>query len=354
MDDSRSLLLDTAGRLFAELRETPDDADAAWQRVAELGLPLALVDEAHGGFDLPVADALAVVRLAGQYALAAPLGEALLANRLLAEAGADIAEGRPTLAVADPHSPLTLNREGDRWRVHGRLPAAPWVEHAEVVVTIARHDRQNRLLLLDPDSLAATPGTNLADQPRTDLTLDLDLDNHRVRELPETLGAEWLFESGALLRCQEIAGALATVLDMTVQYASERVQFGKPLARQQAIQQQLAVLATQAAIAAGAADMAVDAFHDPRRHALIAAAKARCGEAAGQALAIAHQVHGAIGITREYRLNLYSRRLWSWRDEFGSERYWQARLGEQVLARGADGLWPFITELGGSTEGARQ
>ncbi|KAF0808325.1 acyl-CoA dehydrogenase [Alcanivorax xiamenensis] len=256
--------------------------------------------------------------------------------------------------MADPRNPLELNREENRWRVTGRLPAAPWAEHAEVIVTIARHDRQNRLLLLDPGSLAATPETNLADQPRTDLTLDLELNDQRVRELPETLSPEWLFESGALLRCQEIAGALATVLDMTVQYAGERVQFGKPIARQQAIQQQLAVLATQAAVAAGAADMAVDAFHDPRRQSLIAAAKARCGEAAGQALAIAHQVHGAIGMTREYRLNLYSRRLWSWRDEFGGERYWQVRLGEQVLARGADGLWPFITELGSSTEGARQ
>ena len=69
----------------------------------------------------------------------------------------------------------------------------------------------------------------------------------------------------------------------------------------------------------------------------------RGGEAAGTGAAIAHQVHGAMGFTYEHSLHHATRRLWSWREEFGNEAVWAARLGRMVAERGADGLWPFIT-----------
>ncbi|PPR59763.1 MAG: hypothetical protein CFH10_01784, partial [Alphaproteobacteria bacterium MarineAlpha4_Bin2] len=55
--------------------------------------------------------------------------------------------------------------------------------------------------------------------------------------------------------------------------------------------------------------------------------------------AIAHQVHGAIGFTMEHILQRYSRRVWSWRDEFGSESTWAVRLGAAMAAKGGDELW---------------
>ena len=70
----------------------------------------------------------------------------------------------------------------------------------------------------------------------------------------------------------------------------------------------------------------------------IAAAKLRTGEAASNGAAIAHQVHGAMGFTQEYPLHYATRRLWSWRDEFGNESYWAERLGAMLLARGGDAL----------------
>ena len=75
----------------------------------------------------------------------------------------------------------------------------------------------------------------------------------------------------------------------------------------------------------------------------VAAAKVRAGEAAGAGAAIAHAVHGAIGFTYEHSLHFATRRLWSWRAEFGSESRWAATLGRAVLARGADALWPDLT-----------
>jgi acyl-CoA dehydrogenase len=75
----------------------------------------------------------------------------------------------------------------------------------------------------------------------------------------------------------------------------------------------------------------------------VAAAKIRVGEAAGEGAAIAHQVLGAIGFTREHVLHRYTRRLWAWRDDFGSESQWAVKLGQLVAARGADALWPMLS-----------
>ncbi len=72
----------------------------------------------------------------------------------------------------------------------------------------------------------------------------------------------------------------------------------------------------------------------PRRQEfLIAIAKTRVGDAATLASEIAHQVHGAIGFTKDYSLQLSTRRLWSWRDEFGGDTEWAARLAPSVCRR---------------------
>jgi len=130
---------------------------------------------------------------------------------------------------------------------------------------------------------------------------------------------------------------------MTVRYAQDRVQFGRPIGKFQAVQQNLAVMAGQAAAAAAAADLAADAFANGMALLPIAAGKARAGEAAGIAAAIAHQVHGAIGFTFEHDLHFYTRRLWSWRDEFGHETAWNRAIGHHMAQAGADALWPTIT-----------
>ncbi len=121
---------------------------------------------------------------------------------------------------------------------------------------------------------------------------------------------------------------------MTTQYAQDRVQFGRPLGKFQAVQQNLAVLAGQAAAAVAAADLAAEAVADRVKFLPIAAAKARAGEAAGIAAAIAHQVHGAIGFTAEHDLHFLTRRLWSWRDEFGKDSAWNRLLGRHMAQAG--------------------
>ncbi|HWA29610.1 MAG TPA: acyl-CoA dehydrogenase family protein [Rhizomicrobium sp.] len=147
----------------------------------------------------------------------------------------------------------------------------------------------------------------------------------------------------ALARAGQIAGAISAALTISVDYTRQRQQFGKPLAAFQAIQQQLAVLAEEAAASRAAAAAAARAADRGEALFEIASAKLRANIAAGTAASIAHQVHGAIGFTKEYRLQKFTRNLWKWRGEYGNERHWADVIGKMAAAKGADGFWPALT-----------
>lgn len=141
---------------------------------------------------------------------------------------------------------------------------------------------------------------------------------------------------GAALRAAQIASALERIQQLTVEHASSRTQFGVPLRRFQAVGQQLAVMAGEVAAARAGADAAIA---DPVEWK-VAAAKVRAGEAAGRVADIAHQVHGAIGFTDEHPLHLFTRLVWRWRDEFGSETEWASSLGSFVESKD---IWKLLT-----------
>jgi acyl-CoA dehydrogenase len=296
----------------------------AWAAVAEAGLPLALLDEDAGGFGLERAEALGLLRIAAASSGALPLTETMLANWLLARAGLAASEGPASVAWGGS----LAFADG---RLRGAAEAVPWGRTVEVIAVLM----PGAVLRVARGGWTVAPGGGVL--PREGLTFDA-----AVERAASDMSVEDLRAAGAAMRVQEMAGALQRVLEMTVRYAGERVQFGKPIGRQQAVQQQLAVLAGQAAAAGGAADIAAGAF--ARDVPAVAAAKIRAGEAAGIGASIAHQVHGAIGYAAEHRLHLFTTRLWSWRDEFGSERYWSRELGQRALR--ADGLWDFVTAVG--------
>lgn len=148
------------------------------------------------------------------------------------------------------------------------------------------------------------------------------------------------YQSSALLNAARISGAIRWVFERTAIYATERVQFGKPLGKQQAVQQMLALLADHSLAATAITDAAA-ASTSPR---LIAAARARLGEASDCAIEVGHQVHGAIGFTREYALNYRTRNLIAWRDQYGSVLEWKASLAKMFVGSTREGFWPAITE----------
>jgi acyl-CoA dehydrogenase len=180
-------------------------------------------------------------------------------------------------------------------------------------------------------------GTNIAGEPRDTLVLSA---------APATrvhLETQSLFALGALLRAAQIGGALDCALDLSIRHVGNRKQFGRRLGEFQAIQQQLAVLAEETAAVTCAAMAAADAVDSGEAAFEIAAAKIRANQSVGRGTSIAHQCHGAIGITREYPLQRSTRLLWSWRGEFGNDQYWAQWLGEHVRSCARNGLWPMLT-----------
>jgi acyl-CoA dehydrogenase len=168
-----------------------------------------------------------------------------------------------------------------------------------------------------------------------------------VKDAPAGLDGQALMLMGAAARSMQMAGALEAILDLAVAYANERVAFERPIAKFQAVQHNLARLAGETAAAVAAAGSAADAIarattFDEGVFLEAAAAKIRVGEAATEGAGIAHQVLGAIGFTQEHILHRFTRRLWSWRDDFGNESSWAVKLGTMVAAKGADGLWPML------------
>ena len=348
MDSTADLLRDTATRLFAQ-QVTPEVARAAergtfpaaaWAAVEAAGLTRALVPEAAGGFGVPAAQAMVLLRVAGEHAAPLPLAETMLASWLLAAAGLPIPDGVLTVGpVAADDGSLHLTRDGTGWRLSGSAARMPWGRDAAAAVLLVEHAGRAHVALLRPAAWDLTPGENLAREPRDRLRVTAAPD----AVAPVALPAHALRAAGAAARAQQIAGALARVLAITTRYAQDRVQFGRPIGKFQAVQQSLAVLAGQAAAASAAADLAAEAMEAGPRLLPIAAAKARAGEAAGIACGLAHQLHGAIGFTYEHGLHFLTKRLWSWRDEFGAETEWNRLLGRHMLAAGADRLWAELT-----------
>jgi alkylation response protein AidB-like acyl-CoA dehydrogenase len=141
----------------------------------------------------------------------------------------------------------------------------------------------------------------------------------------------------ALLRAACMAGAAQRVLDMSVAYVNERVQFGKPIGRQQAIQQQLAVMAEQVVAMRMAVELGCATADAPSLQT-VATAKAVTSKFAPLVANCGHAVHGAIGISEEYDLQLYTRRLFAWSRADGGADYWNAKIGEAVIQSGLDSI----------------
>jgi acyl-CoA dehydrogenase len=317
-----------------------------WRALEENGLTRTHVPESLGGAGCGWGETFVILRAAGRHAVPLPLPETGLAAWLLAAAGIEAPPG-PLTVLADPAPEAALS--GDRF-TH-RASRVPWGSAAPHAVFTTSRGGRTQVGLVETKGALAARGENLAREPRDEMAFD----GAAVIALGSTaLPAGTVRLLGAMIRAAQMAGALGYLLTQSVRYAGERVQFGRPIGKFQEIQQELARLAGEAAasgVAAEAAFAAADraapapdawiAGADPTFE--IAAAKVRAGDAAEIAPAIAHQVHGALGFTYEHALHFATRRLWSWRGEFGSGNEWARWLGRRTLARGADGLWPDLT-----------
>ena len=292
-------------------------------------------------------DLYAVLRVAGRHAAPIPLAETMLAAWIASGARLDVSDQPMTVGPVRAVDRLTLARDGNGWRLSGQASRLPWATNAARIVLLADGPDGEMAVALDGTSGAeVTSGRNMAGEPRDTLRF-VALRVPGDAAAPAATNRAAFYRRGALARAVMMAGAMERALDIAVTYAGERKQFGRPIGKFQAVQQNLAVMAGQVAAAGAAADAGIEALSvddAAKQEFMIAIAKTRVGDAATLASEIAHQVHGAIGFTKEYSLQLYTRRLWSWRDEFGGETDWAAKVGAYVCAGGSDALWPTLTD----------
>ncbi|WP_241081675.1 acyl-CoA dehydrogenase family protein [Achromobacter xylosoxidans] len=324
MDD---LFGNAADRLFAQhytpavvrAVESGQPAQSAWQACHDSGFLDALVSEADGGAGLQLGDILPLFRAAGRQAVCAPLADTVLARAWLHAAGHAPPEGPIALA------PFGLRTEGDSQSLTG----APWGSVAQWILAADAHGMH--LMPASEASVTLTGGHG---------SLSADLAWQKGAGTVVSSAPPSMVDGGALPSLPELAalaytglmsGAMERILALTVDYASQRSQFGKPIGRFQAVQQQLSILAEQTWATRMAAQLAFQSKTWAPSPLLAAMGKARASLAAATVADIAHAVHGAIGITEEYDLQHYTRRLREWRRAAGAESYWMARIGQDAL-----------------------
>jgi acyl-CoA dehydrogenase len=338
--ETRDMLLETADRFFTDRcgREIVNNVEKGawpaelWQAIEEMGLPHIAVPEAKGGVGGTLADMLALLRLAGSHAVPVPLAETALASLLIAAAGGEPKAGPATLALG------ALSLKGGR--VSGRVERVPFASVADRFVTVVG----DKLAVIGKASAKCEATPSHAGEPYGTVTFD--------RGLPEFLGdsavnPERAFELAAVMRAMQMAGAADRVLAIAVEYSKQRVQFGRPISTFQAIQHMLAELASCVAAAIASAEAAA---RDADEGGLadggsfsIAAAKSQASEFAHRIAAISHQSMGAMGFTHEHVLHHYTRRLWVWRRDFGSENFWGEKIGAAYAKAGPQVVWASLT-----------
>lgn len=354
MNDDQQMIQDSAARLFADAAgaalntqvEAGEFPQALWQQVEEAGFAASLAAGDHG-FGLTPDQALPIFEELGRHRVPLPLAETAAGLALLACAGHAPLAGPGSLIDAGPGQTLTLTADGRH--LSGEAPAVPWGRHAAWALVQLPQGDIAVVDLKEAAGLACEPGLDLAGLPADRLRLA----GVAVRAVLPAAAfgiALPLRSTAALLHAAMMVGTMEWALAEAIQYANDRVQFGRPIGRNQALQQMLAqaagdVTSARMAVRAAGLDFRLgDAERAARVDFGVAAAKVRCGEAATRVAATAHQVLGAIGFTHEHALHFATRRLWAWRAAYGADAWWAQRLGAAAIRAGAAGFWPAMTQ----------
>ena len=317
-DAARDVLADQCTphvvRAIEEGGRTAEATTALWEQLEATGLADALLSEDAGGAGLGLGQVFGVLEQCGAHALPLPLGETMVARALLAQAGVARPAGSIALARGEH-----LANGGLRCALvrSGQVAAAVLVQTGTEWRLLNTADAQGAAQALALDAALTWTAAQVQAAPAVEVNGALD-----VRTLQASVVAA------------QMAGALSSVFQRSLQYANERQQFGRPIGKFQAIQHQLAVMSEHVFAARMAAQLGCNGAGVLPDRLRVATAKARCSEAALAVAEFAHAIHGAIGFTAEYDLQLLTRRLHAWRQTAGSESYWHGVAGEALLAHG--------------------
>jgi alkylation response protein AidB-like acyl-CoA dehydrogenase len=310
-------------------------AEALWKTMAELGWMGLIYPEECGGSGLTLVDLVVVLEEMGKVALPGPFFSTVaLGGLAILEAGSSEQKRRvlPGIVTGTTKATLALLEENARWdekginlsaeksgngyRLSGIKLFVPDAHVADLLVCAARTPEGISLFLIERQH----PGVSVRllktmDQTRKLCEVTLDKVQVGAEAVLGTLGQGWTKLSRVLDRskvalCAEMCGGAQKVLDMSVEYAKIREQFGRPIGSFQAIQHKCANMLVQVESAKSATYYAAWAVaHDTPDAPLAAAmAKAYCSDAYRQVSAEGIQVHGGIGFTWEHDLHIYFKR----------------------------------------------
>lgn len=294
-----------------------------WAAIADAGFLEMLTPEVDGGAGLPLNEFYPVLTALGRYAMPLPLAQSIAARALMK--GTRAPAGMLTLAPA-------LRRSGAGI-------TCPLVPYGAIADYVLAEDGDDLLLLPGAEASRVAAGV------RASLVASLDWPASQAGlRMPGQAGALAAF--GAALHAALLAGAMQKAFDMTLQYANDRRQFGKSIGKFQVIQHQISEMAEHVVAASIAAEAAFQANGLAPARLPSAIAKSRASGAVVPVASIAHAVHGAIGVTEEYDLQLFTRRMHEWRIAHGSENYWNEVIGRAVLASDLPGISDFVRIAG--------
>jgi alkylation response protein AidB-like acyl-CoA dehydrogenase len=308
-----------------------------WAAMVEQGWAGIALAEEDGGLGLGWVEAALLIEAVGAHVAPAPVLGQVLALAALTDAGvasdrvASLLAGDEVAVAAATHVELTPAADG--WRASGRTEPVPFAPSAALVVVPGRTTDGDEHLVAVP--WARGRSTAEAAMDRTREVGWVRLDGAGAIDLGGADAVQRHLDRGAVLYAAELLGAAQRVLDLSVAYAKDRVQFGRPIGSFQAVKHRCAdmlvdVEGMRSAVWWAAWCLAAE---DPDRSVAASTAKAWCSDAGRRVMASGLQVHGGIGFTWEHDLHLFLKRAHLDQVSFGDGSAHRARLATLLRAR---------------------
>ncbi|WP_454690729.1 acyl-CoA dehydrogenase family protein [Achromobacter aloeverae] len=307
---------------------------AAWNSLAELGVLGLTIDADHGGFGEAPASLLPVHLELGRGLVDEPViaSGVMSATAIGASGNAEAAQRwLPAIASGEAIVTIAYQEPGRRYavapetcRLSGMVLEGSkhlvWHGAAAHAWIVSAHDEAagEPVLLLVP---AGTQGVSVAETDTLDRSRCARIDFDKVKLAPEHVLArgdaaraalELALAWGSTALCAHAAGAIARLLDITVDYLKTRKQFGQPLAAFQALQHAMAEMVVAREMALSMAYVAAAALAEPdarTRRRMIAAARIEVAQAGRFVSQKAVQLHGGMGMTDELEVGDFFKRL---------------------------------------------
>lgn len=348
MSEMKEMIVDVVEKIFkkyvnketVDLVENGEWAKNVWQILTDNEIFNVAISESQGGAGGDIDDLFSLYQLIGQYAVPIPFVETTLANYLLESLNLSIS--KHIMSYSLPQNTIQLN-ENDT--ISGFLINVPWARHVNEILLFANKNKGLHAIHISLKDAVITGHTNLAGEPRDTVTFDNVKIIQKSNQILSTNQINSIQTLDTAAKNALMVGAIKKVVQLTVQFTKEREQFGRPIHRFQLVQQHLAHLAGEQAIVSSSFENMIAALLEKRHLHEVGYTRIRLDEASKIVSTSAHQVHAAIGVTHEHSLHQYTRRLWSWREEGLTDKYWKKVIAHTLKTMKFDNLWDYLTDF---------